>query len=140
MKVIIDEITTRSMAKQLIMFVIPIWLGMFFQQLYNTADAIFVGNFVGKAALAAVGGPASQIVNLLTGIFIELAAGCAVIIAQFFGANSGKKVGEAIHTAISIAIISGVVLTAAGLIFSPALLVSMGVHGESDCLASLLLE
>ena len=139
MKVIIDEITTRSMAKQLIMFVIPIWLGMFFQQLYNTADAIFVGNFVGKAALAAVGGPASQIVNLLTGIFIELAAGCAVIIAQFFGANSGKKVGEAIHTAISIAIISGVVLTAAGLIFSPALLVSMGVHGEiyDFCLAFL---
>ena len=130
MKVITDEITTKSMAKQLIMFVIPIWLGMFFQQLYNTADAIFVGNYVGKAALAAVGGPAAQIVGLLIGIFVELAAGCAVIIAQYFGANSGKKVGAAIHTAISIALLSGVLLTAAGLVFSPALLRSMEVEGE----------
>lgn len=130
MKVITDKITTKSMAKQLLLFVIPIWLGTFFQQLYNTADAIFVGNFVGKAALAAVGGPAAQIVSLLIGIFVELAAGCAVIIAQFYGANSGDKVRKAIHTAISIALISGVVLTVAGLIFSPALLRSMNVHGE----------
>ena len=83
--------TGKGVAKLLILFVIPIWLGTFFQQLYNTADAMFVGRFVGKEALAAVGGPTAQIVSLLIGVFVELAAGCSVIIAQYFGANSGKK-------------------------------------------------
>ena len=122
--------TGKSIAKQLILFVIPIWLGTFFQQLYNTMDAIFVGNFVGKTALAAVGGPSAQIVSLLINVFVELAAGSSVVIAQYFGANSGKEVGKAIHTAMSIAIIGGVLLTAAGLIFSPALLRGMKAEGE----------
>ena len=91
---------------------------------------MFVGNFVGKAALAAVGGPTAQIVSLLIGVFVELAAGCSVIIAQYFGANSGKKVGKAIHTAMAIALICGVLVTAAGLIFTPALLRSMDVQGD----------
>lgn len=68
--------------------------------------------------------------NLLIGVFVELAAGCSVIIAQYFGANSGKNVGKAIHTAMAIALICGVVITAAGLIFTPALLRSMNVHGD----------
>ena len=122
--------TGKSIAKLLILFVIPIWLGSFFQQLYNTVDAIFVGRFVGKAALAAVGGPTAQIVSLLIGVFVELAAGCSVIIAQYFGANSDKKVGKAIHTAMAIALICGVAITALGLIFTPALLKSMDVSGE----------
>ena len=91
---------------------------------------MFVGKFVGDAALAAVGGPTAQIVNLLIGVFVELAAGCSVIIAQYFGAKSGKNVGKAIHTAMAIALICGVVITVAGLIFTPALLRSMNVHGD----------
>ncbi|MFB0921376.1 MAG: MATE family efflux transporter, partial [Oscillospiraceae bacterium] len=120
----------KSIAKQLILFVIPIWLGSFFQQLYNAADAMFVGRFVGKAALAAVGGPTSQIVNLLVGVFVELAAGSSVIIAQYFGAQNEKKAGRAIHTAMAVALICGVIITAAGLIFSPLLLRSMDVEGD----------
>ena len=91
---------------------------------------MFVGKFVGDAALAAVGGPTAQIVNLLIGVFVELAAGCSVIIAQYFGAKSGKNVGKAIHTAMAIALICGLVITVAGLIFTPALLRSMNVHGD----------
>jgi len=120
----------KSIAKMLIMFVIPIWLGTFFQQLYNTADAIFVGRFVGKAALAAVGGPTAQIVTLLIGVFVELAAGCSVIIAQYFGAGNSKRVGRALHTAMAIAIICGVAITVLGLVFTPTLLKSMDVKGE----------
>ena len=112
------------------MFVIPIWLGTFFQQLYNAADAMFVGRYVGKAALAAVGGPTSQIVNLLVGVFVELAAGSSVIIAQYFGAKNGKKAGKAIHTAMAVAIICGVFITAAGFIISPILLRAMDVQGD----------
>ncbi len=122
--------TGKGVAKLLILFVIPIWLGTFFQQLYNTADAMFVGRFVGKEALAAVGGPTTQIVSLLIGVFVELAAGCSVIIAQYFGANSGKKVGKAIHTAMAIALICGVAITVLGLIFTPVLLKSMDVSGD----------
>lgn len=126
-----ENLTTgKSIAKLLIMFVIPIWLGTFFQQLYNTADAIFVGRIVGKAALAAVGGPTAQIVTLLIGVFVELAAGCSVIIAQYFGANTVQKVGRAIHTAMAIALICGVAITVLGLIFTPALLRSMDVEGD----------
>jgi len=120
----------KSIAKQLILFVIPIWLGSFFQQLYNTADAIFVGRYVGKAALAAVGGPTGQITGLLVGFFIELAAGSSVIIAQYFGAKNEKKVGKAIHTAMAVALIGGVLSMALGLIFTPALLRSMDVKGD----------
>ena len=122
------------------MFVIPIWLGSFFQQLYNAADAMFVGRFVGKAALAAVGGPTSQIVNLLVGVFVELAAGSSVIIALYFGAQNEKKAGKAIHTAMAIAIICGVIITAAGLIFSPILLRSMDVEGDVYKMANTYLR
>ena len=122
------------------MFVIPIWLGTFFQQLYNAADAMFVGKFVGKAALAAVGGPTSQIVNLLVGVFVELAAGSSVIIAQYFGAQNGKKAGRAIHTAMAVALVCGVLITATGLVFSPILLKSMDVEGDVFKMANTYLK
>lgn len=122
------------------MFVIPIWLGTFFQQLYNAADAMFVGKLVGTAALAAVGGPTSQIVNLLVGVFVELAAGSSVIIAQYFGAQNGRKAGRAIHTAMAVAIICGVIITAAGLVFSPILLRSMDVKGDVFKMANTYLR
>lgn len=62
-----NQITEGVIWKQLLIFFFPILFGTFFQQLYNTADAIIVGNFVGKEALASVGGSASTIINLLVG-------------------------------------------------------------------------
>lgn len=64
-----NQITEGVIWKQLLIFFFPILFGTFFQQLYNTADAIIVGNFVGKEALASVGGSASTIINLLVGFF-----------------------------------------------------------------------
>ena len=101
---------------------------------------MFVGRFVGKAALAAVGGPTSQIVTLLVGVFVELAAGSSVIIAQYFGAQNEKKAGRAIHTAMAIAIICGVIITAVGLVFSPILLRSMDVKGDVYKMANAYLR
>ena len=63
----INQITEGVIWKQLLVFFFPILFGTFFQQLYNTTDAVVVGNFVGKQALAAVGGPASTLINLLVG-------------------------------------------------------------------------
>ena len=67
-----NQITEGVIWKQLLIFFFPILFGTFFQQLYNTADAIIVGNFVGKEALASVGGSASTIINLLVGFFVGL--------------------------------------------------------------------
>ena len=71
--------------KQLLIFFFPILLGTFFQQLYNTADAIIVGKYVGKEALAAVGGATGNLINLIVGFFVGLSSGATVIISQFFG-------------------------------------------------------
>ena len=67
-----NQITEGVIWKQLLLFFFPILFGTFFQQLYNTTDAVIVGNFVGKEALAAVGGPASTLINLLVGFFVDV--------------------------------------------------------------------
>ena len=91
----INGITEGVIWKQLLKFFFPILLGTFFQQLYNTVDAVIVGNFVGKEALAAVGGSTSQLINLLIGFFTGLASGGSVIIAQFYGAGRRKDTSHA---------------------------------------------
>ncbi len=124
------NLSTRSLATQLIRFVIPIWLGSVFQQFYNMADAMFVGNYIGKEALAAVGGPCAQINMLMVCFFVDLAAGCSVIIAQYFGARDEKQVGRSLHTAMAIALIGGVALIVFGFLFSPRLMRAMDATGK----------
>lgn len=70
-----NQITEGVIWKQLLLFFFPIVLGTFFQQFYNTIDAVIVGRFVGKEALASVGGSAGQIIALVVGFFTGLAAG-----------------------------------------------------------------
>ena len=77
-------ITEGVIWKQLLLFFFPILFGTFFQQLYNTADAVIVGRYVGKEALAAVGGSTAMIINLMVGFFVGLSSGATVIISQFF--------------------------------------------------------
>ena len=83
----VNQITEGVIWKQLLLFFFPIVFGTFFQQIYNTADTIVVGRFVGKQALAAVGGSASQIANLIVGFFVGLSSGASVVISQFYGAK-----------------------------------------------------
>ena len=77
-----NPITEGSIYKQLLIFFFPILMGTFFQQLYNTVDAIIIGKFVGKVALGAVGGATGTIINLLVGFFTGLSSGATVIISQ----------------------------------------------------------
>ena len=67
-----NQITEGVIWKQLLLFFFPIVFGTFFQQIYNTADTIVVGRFVGKEALAAVGGSVNQIVNLIVEVFVDV--------------------------------------------------------------------
>lgn len=99
------------------------------QQLYNTVDSIVVGNFLGSEALAAVGS-SSSLIMLLISFSMGAAAGAGVIVSQFIGAQNKKGIHESVHTALAIALILGVVLTAAGLILSPQILRWMGTPEE----------
>ena len=114
-----NGITEGVIWKQLLIFFFPIILGTFFQQLYNTVDAVVVGQFVGKEALAAVGGPTGVIINLLVGFFVGLSSGATVIISQYYGAQQDEQVSRAVHTAIALAVAAGAVIMAVGLIFAP---------------------
>lgn len=116
--------------KQLLLFFFPIVLGTFFQQIYNTADAIVVGRFVGTEALAAVGGSTSQIINLIVGFFVGLSSGATVVISQYYGANDRENLSKALHTAFAFSLVGSVVITAVGLICSPILLRVMNTTEE----------
>ena len=126
-----NQITEGVIWKQLLLFFFPILFGTFFQQLYNTVDAIIVGRFVGKEGLAAVGGSAAMIINLLVGFFIGLSSGATVIISQFYGARQQAKVSQAVHTAVAFSIAGGLVIMAVGLITAPAALRAMGTPEET---------
>ncbi len=114
-----NAITEGVIWKQLLLFFFPILLGTFFQQLYNTADAMIVGRFVSKEALSAVGGTTNTIINLLIGFFVGLSSGATVIISQFFGARQREDVSRAVHTSVALAIAGGIVLTVVGIVSAP---------------------
>ena len=117
-----NAITEGVIWKQLLIFFFPIVLGTFFQQIYNTADAIIVGRFVGKEALACVGGSSAQIINLIVGFFVGLSSGATVVLAQFYGAKDENNVSRALHTAAAFAVIGSIIITILGIIFTPWLL------------------
>ena len=112
--------------KQILAFFFPILFGTFFQQLYNTADAIVVGQFLGKEALAAVGGGTGTAINLLIGFFTGLASGATVVLSQHYGAKNEERVSASIHTAIALALAGGLIISVLGYIFTRPLLVLIG--------------
>lgn len=121
-----NGITNGVIWKQLLIFFFPILLGTFFQQLYNTVDAIVVGKYVGKEALGAVGGATGSIINLLIGFFVGVASGASVIIAQFYGAKNEENTSKAVHTAIALGLCGGIFFTIIGFTISPMALRLMG--------------
>ena len=120
-----NRITEGSIFGQLLLFFFPILFGTFFQQLYNTADAMVVGRFVGKQALAAVGGSTSTLINLRVGFFVGLSSGATVVISQFYGARKADKVHWAVHTSIAFSVIGGIIFMIVGLVGSPWALEAM---------------
>ena len=120
------SITEGVIWKPLLAFFFPILLGTFFQQLYNTVDAMIVGKYVGKEALAAVGGATGTMINLIVGFFLGLSSGASVIISQFYGARRDKDVSDTVHTAMALALAGGAALTVVGYYLSPTLLHMMG--------------
>ncbi|MCM1321855.1 MAG: MATE family efflux transporter [Bacteroides sp.] len=133
------RVTEGVIWKQLLAFFFPILLGTFFQQIYNTSDAIIVGRFLGKEALASVGGCTASVINLLVGFFVGLSSGATVIISQFFGAKKTRDVSDAVHTAVALSVACGILITIAGVLFSPLILRKMKTPNEIIYQASLYL-
>ena len=116
--------------KQLLMFFLPIMAGSIFQQLYNTVDAMVVGNFVGKQALGAVGGSTGTIINLLVGFTVGLSSGATVIIAQYYGRKEEEGVRKGVYSGMFLAIFLGALLMILGQIFAPRVLRLLNVPDD----------
>ena len=110
--------TQGNIAKQLILFALPLLIGNLFQQLYNTVDSIVVGNYVSKTALAAVGST-DCIINTIIGFFSGLSTGAGVVISHNFGSRDDKALHRTVHTTIALTLVLSVFFTIAGLLLSP---------------------
>ena len=124
------DLTSGNIPKQLLLFFFPIFFGYFFQQLYNTFDAIIVGNYVGKEALAAVGGTTSTLLNLIVNFIIGLTSGVTVLVAQSYGSHDFDRVKQCVRTGMAAAVFLGAIMMVFGIISAPYLLKMMRVPDE----------
>ena len=115
------NMTVGSVKKTIIRFALPVFLSQLFQQLYNIIDSLIVGNYIDDKALAAVSSSGS-LIFLLISFFMGTSLGAGVAISKYFGAGEHDKVSRAIHTNICLGFISGGVLTAVGVLFTPTIL------------------
>ena len=125
------DLTTGTVWKRLLVFFLPIAAGTIIQQLYNAADGLIVGRFVGTNALAAVGGSSAQIINVLVGFFVAMTAGASVVIGQIYGAGRKEDLNRAIGNAVAAMGIAGIGLAAVGLVASPGLLRLLNTPDET---------
>lgn len=107
--------------KKMLVFTLPLMCSSMLQLLFNAADIIVVGRFAGDTALAAVGST-SSLVMLLSNLFIGLSVGANVLAARYFGAGRGNELSKTVHTSLLLSMISGVILTAMGILLAKPIL------------------
>ena len=123
------DMTVGNTKKIIINFAIPIFLSQLFQQLYNMADTLIVGKYLGTEALAAVSS-SGPLIFLLVSFFNGAAMGAGVVISRYYGARDYKKVSKAVHTNFAVGLISSTILTIFGVIYTPDILKAMGVAAD----------
>lgn len=122
-------LTEGCIWKQLVAFAFPLFVGNLFQQLYNTADSLIVGNFLGSNALAAVSS-SGNLIFLMVGFFQGISVGAGVVIARYFGARDFKEVKKAVHTTVAFGLAAGIFLTVFGTILTSRILIWMGTPAD----------
>lgn len=116
--------TQGSIGQRITSFALPIFLGNLFQQMYNTADSLIVGNFLGSSALAAVSSSGS-LIFMLIGFLSGMSIGAGVVIARYFGAGDEESMDRTIHTTVAFGLVAGAVMTVVGMVLSPQILILM---------------
>ena len=122
-------LTEGSIWKAMLLFALPVFLGNVFQQLYNAFDAWCVGNYINDDALAAVSSSGS-LIFMMVSFFNGLSMGAGVVIARAFGAKQYDDMHKVIHTAIAFGLVTGAVLTVAGVALTPTILRWMGTPAK----------
>lgn len=131
-----NPITEGVIWKQILFFFFPMLLSSFFQQLYNTADALIVGRIAGKEALSAVGGSAGSVLGIFMMFYVGFAGGAAVLAAQYFGAKKEAATQAAVRTSLKISAVLGLFGTLICLVFAGSILGLM--HTPADVMAPSL--
>ena len=125
--------------KKMLMFSLPLMCSSILQLLFNAADIIVVGRFAGDNSLAAVGSNTS-LITLMTNLFIGLSIGANVTVAKYYGAKRERELKDTVHTAMTLSIISGILLTILGLIGARQVLLWMKAPEEVMDLAATYLR
>ncbi|MBQ3697651.1 MAG: MATE family efflux transporter [Spirochaetales bacterium] len=118
------DFTEGSLGRKIIKFSLPLFLGNLFQQLYNAADSLIVGNTLGPQALASVSSSGS-LIFMMVGFFNGLAIGAGVVISKYFGARDQERMQKAIHTDLAFGLVAGLFLTVFGVLMTPHILAWM---------------
>lgn len=133
------DMTDGPIAKNVILYALPLLLSDLLQQLYSAFDSLIVGNYVGKSALAAVSSTYS-ITNTVIGLFLGVSVGATALIARYFGAKNEEDLQKSIHTSIVMAFIFSAVFTVAGICITPWMLRLMNTPPEVYDVAALYLR
>ena len=133
------DMCNGPLAGKLLVFAVPLMLSSLLQLLFNAADVVVVGRFAGKEALAAVGST-SSLINLLVNLFVGFSVGTNVVVARDLGAGRGNEVRRSVHTSITLALFSGVLLMAVGITLSRQMLVWMSSPADVIDLSALYLR
>ena len=123
--------TVGSPTKTIFFFSVPVLLGTLFQQIYNMADTIIVGQFLGEDALAAVGATGST-VYLVIGFASGLTQGCGILVSQAFGGHRLNELKKVVGTALLLTVVFSVILTIPTVSFSRQILLAL--HTPSNVL------
>jgi len=133
------DLTVGNPMSGIAMFAVPLLIGNLAQQMYNTVDAIVVGQYVGDAALGAVG-LGGAVLNLILVLFMGIPTGATIVVSQYFGAKNRERLSHAVGTTITLTVISGLFMSVVGMLLSRLLLKVLGTSDNMIDLAASYLS
>jgi len=133
------DMCNGSIMDKLISFSLPLMLSGILQLMFNAVDIVVVGRFSGSQALAAVGST-TALINIFTNLFIGISLGANVLAARFYASGKEKEMSETVHTAITLALISGIIMAVVGLVLAKLALELMGTPSDVIELSTLYMR
>ena len=133
------DMCNGSIMDKLISFSLPLMLSGILQLMFNAVDIVVVGRFSGSQALAAVGST-TALINIFTNLFIGISLGANVLAARFYASGREKEMSETVHTAITLALISGIIMAGVGLLLAKLALELMGTPSDVIELSTLYMR